>query len=135
MKHFILIVVLFILSCSICSANFSFSQAIHQAEQFISLVDNQDYQAAYNSASDIFKISTLEQGWIVERGRSDELLGHVLDRQLISVKARDSYPGLPDGDYLLVYFETRTERKAKAAEVLLLTKESDRWAVCSYRLK
>jgi hypothetical protein len=51
------------------------------------------------------------------------------------MKARSSYLGLPDGDYLIIYYEARTERKAKAAEVLLLSRNADLWSVCSYRLK
>jgi hypothetical protein len=136
MKRLSLLVIFIIsLSVSICSANIFPSQAIQQAEQFTSLIDNRNYHDAYQSSSDLLRLSTIESEWIFERGRSDKLVGHVLERKLVAVKARDSYPSLPDGDYLIVYYEARTEHKAKAAEVLLLSKNADRWAVCGYRLK
>lgn len=135
MKRLSLFSILFVLSCSICSANFSSSQALSKAEQFVSLVDGGEYRTAYLSSSELLRLSTPEDEWIVERRLSERLLGHVLERKLVSLKARDTYPGLPDGDYLVVYFEAQTEFKVKAAEVLLLCKSADRWEVCSYRLK
>ena len=135
MKRLLLLVIIFSLSCSVSVANLFSSQAISKAEQFISLIDKQEYKEAYLSGSELLRLSSPENEWIVERTRSDKLLGHVLKRKLVTVKVRDTYPGLPDGDYLVVYYEAQTMLKAKAAEVLLVAKNVDRWEVCSYRLK
>ena len=135
MKRLYLFTILFVLSCSICSANLFSSEAIHQAEQFSSLIDNGDYQAAYQSSSVLLHISLSEQEWNIERDRTEKLLGRVLERKLVSIKSRDSYPGLPDGNYLIVYYEAKTERKSKAAEVLLLSRYANRWEVCGYKMR
>lgn len=135
MKRLLLLVIIFSLSSSISIANLFPSQAISKAEQFISLIDKQDYQAAYLSGSELLKLYFTENEWIIDRARSDKLLGHVLKRKLVTVKARDTYPGLPDGQYMVVYYESQTKLKAKAAEVLLVARNFDRWEVCSYRLK
>jgi hypothetical protein len=135
MKRLSIAAILFVLSCFICSASLLPSQALNQAEQFIALIDNQEYKTAFNNSSLLLQTLTSRQEWIAERGRSVELLGSVQDSKLVAIKARSSYPGLPDGDYLIVYYEARTERKEKAAEVLLLSKNANLWSVCSYRLK
>lgn len=135
MKRLLLLVLLLTLSCPICSANLLSSAAIQQAEKFVSLIDNHSLKKAHESTSDLLRLSEPEDEWIIERELTEKLLGTVLDRKLASVKVRDHYLGLPDGDYMIVYFEARTERKAKAAEVLLLVKDVDNWSVCSYMLK
>jgi hypothetical protein len=57
MKRLLLFVIFFGLSVSICSANIFPSQALHQDEQFTLLLDNQDYQTAYNGASGLLHAS------------------------------------------------------------------------------
>lgn len=135
MKHLLLLAVALSLSCSICSGDLFPSQAVTQAEQFVLLIDNRDYQSAYKTGSEFLRLLTSERDWTVERRNSEKLLGRILERKLISLKARGTYPGLPDGDYLIVYYEARTEKKAKAAEVLLLGHSGEHWQVCSYQLK
>ena len=135
MKRLLLLVIIFSLSSSISVANLFPSQAISKAEQFISLIDKQEYQTAYLSSSELLRLSFPENEWIVDRTHSDKLLGHVLKRKLVTVKVRATYPGLPDGQYMVVYYEVQTKLKAKAAEVLLVARNVDRWEVCSYRLK
>jgi hypothetical protein len=134
-RIFILSAILLSLFGSICLADNFPTQAISAAEQFTRLVDKKDYDSAYQASSDLLKMVDAESGWIKERELSARLLGSVQERKLVSIRARDTYPGLPDGDYLLIYFEARTERKEKAAEVLLVNLTDDVWRVCSYRLK
>ena len=135
MKKVILFAVITCLSASTTTASLFPSDAIQEAERFVSLIDNQEYQTAYQATSNLLRLTTTEDEWIDNREVSAALLGEVLERELVSVKERDHYPGLPDGDYLIVYFEARTELKKAAAEVLLLTKDVHQWAICKYRLK
>ncbi len=123
------------LSFSVCSAGSFPSQAIVVAEQFTVFLDKQDYSTAYNNGSEILRVLHAKSDWIKKRERSDILLGSVQERKLASIRARNSYPGLPDGDYLVVYYEAQTQHKQKAAEVLLVKLVGDSWQVCSYRLE
>lgn len=139
MNHFPRIVILFAvflsLFGSVCLADNFPAQAISAAEQFTRLVDKKDYDSAYKAGSDLLQMVDAESEWIKERELSALLLGNVQERKLVSIRARDAYPGLPDGEYLLIYFEARTERKEKAAEVLLVNLTGGVWRVCSYHLK
>jgi hypothetical protein len=131
----ILSVILLSLFSSVCfSSNFP-AQAISAAEQFTELLDRKDYGSAYKASSDLLKMMDEKSDWIKERELSGLLLGAVQERKLVSIRARDAYPGLPDDEYLVIYFEARTERKEKAAEVLLVNLAGEVWQVCSYRLK
>ncbi|WP_321368093.1 DUF4019 domain-containing protein [uncultured Desulfuromusa sp.] len=131
----ILSVVFLSLSGPVCLAGNFPSQAVIAAEKFTRLLDNKEYRLAYSAGSELLKTIDAEPEWVRERELSDLLLGTVQNRKLVSIRARDTYPGLPDDEYLVIYFEARTERKEKAAEVLLVNLSGDSWQVCSYRLK
>jgi len=126
------------LSCLLnftCSAETFSSQAIAIAETFSATIDDNNYQAAYQSGSKLLHLTSTENQWISEIGRTREVLGTALQRKLKAVKSISTYPGLPDGEYMLVYFETKMEHKEKAAEVLLVAQIDGAWKVCSYHLK
>ena len=97
MKRLSLFVILFVLSCSTSSANIFLSLTIQQAEQFFSLIDNHDYQTAYKTSSDLFRVSSLEKEWIVERRCSEKFIGVVLERKL------GFYPELRQETLIQVY--------------------------------
>lgn len=116
------------------SSNFP-SQAIVAAENFAGFIDQEEYSTAYENASEFFQITLSKEDWIKQRQQTNFLVGGVQERKLVSVRSRTAYPRLPDGDYLVVYFEAQTEYKEKAAEVMLVKLDGDSWQVCSYRLK
>ncbi len=111
------------------------SQAIVAAEQFVELIDDNDFAVAYEGASELMHLSHSEADWVARVKLSALLVGAVQKRKLISVLARESYPRFPDGEYLLVYFESQRERKQKATEVVLVHAVAGKWQVCTYRLK
>ncbi|SEA38939.1 Protein of unknown function [Desulfuromusa kysingii] len=133
----IIVVSVVLISClsSVCLAGNFPSQAVKAAEKFTQLLDNKEYRSAYSASSALLKMVDTEPEWVKERELSGLLLGTVQDRKLVSIHARDTYPGLPDDEYLVIYFEARTQRKAKAAEVLLVSLAGEAWQVCSYHLK
>ncbi len=111
------------------------SQAIVAAEQFVELIDDNDFAVAYESASELMHLSHSEADWVARVKLSALLVGSVKERKLVSVLVRESYPRFPDGEYLLVYFESQREHKQKATEVVLVQAVAGKWQVCTYRLK
>ena len=134
-KTFILVLFISLSFCSLSSAELLSSAALSTAETFVTTIDNGDYTTAYAQASSSLKIQTEPQQWIKEQKVVIQLLGHVNHRKLMSIRARDSYPGLPDGNYLLVCYQAQTEHKDKAVEVLLLQEQGGQWQVCRYTIK
>lgn len=111
------------------------SEALMKAEKFVAVVDSGDFFSAYDSGSKILKSLSDKDEWAAEQNRVFELLGRSLDRQLKTVRSRDSYPGMPDGNYLIVCYQTRTEYKTEAVEVLLLKESGEGWRVCKYSIR
>ncbi len=111
------------------------SAALTKAERFVGILDSRNYDRAYLQTSDLLKLRTPQTEWIRQQEIAFQLLGDVRERQLSTVKARAVYPGLPDGNYLIVCFETRTAHKVKAIEVVLLKEEETDWQVCNYSIR
>jgi hypothetical protein len=63
-------------------------------------------------------------------------LGKVLSRTLKSATYATSLPGAPDGEYVVVKFDTSFEKKQSAIETVTPMKDPDgRWRVSGYFIK
>ena len=116
-------------------ANDQQNLVVAAASDFTTLVDADNFLAAYWSGSELLRLANDEREWTAQQERAQVLVGKVTKRTLKAVRSIQTYPGLPDGDYVLIYFETRTTYKAKAAEVLLLRDDQGLYQVCSYSIR
>lgn len=132
---FVLLSVCFLMPATPSLASDQQDQAVAAAKTFSSIIDDGNVQAAYWSGSELLRAANDEQEWINRTERTLLLLGKVEQRTLKAVRSVNTYPGLPDDDYVIVYFEARTTRKTKAAEVLLIHQESGMFQVCSYSIR
>ncbi len=110
-------------------------QALSSALNFATTIDDGNFQAAYWLASPLLRLMVPEQEWIDKSERTRQVLGRVLQRELIRLRTATSPADFPDDDYRMLYFESRTERKNKAAEVILLHRVDGLWRVCDYLLR
>jgi len=118
-----------------CLANDIDEQAITAARSFAEIVDDGNISAAYWTGSPLLRLANAEQQWIDNTARSQRVLGKALVRKLKRIKTVSSPPGLPDDDYRIILFDTETENKAGAAEVILLHQVTGLWQVCSYSIR
>ena len=109
-------------------------QPLTVARSFAELVSDGNFQAAYWSGSPLLQLTNAEQEWLDRTERSQKVLGKVLSREVKTTRSITSLAYLPDDDYQVVLFSTRTEHKAKAHETLLLHQVNNIWQVCSYRI-
>ena len=108
-------------------------QALATARQFAELINAGNYAAAYWSASPLLQLANAEDDWLDQVERRHKVLGRVLERSLHKTRMVDSLAYLPDDNYQIIVFASRTERKAKAIETLILHKVNGIWQVCCYK--
>ncbi|HMB16497.1 MAG TPA: DUF4019 domain-containing protein [Pelovirga sp.] len=111
------------------------ADAVAAAERFAQVIDNGNSRAAYSQASPLLRQSQNEQEFVTTIERAQLLLGPVQQRQLTALRSIGIYPRFPDGDYLIVQFEARTQHKNKAAEVILLRHQDGVWLVADYSIR
>ena len=121
---------------TVAASGSEYQDAIDAAMQWMDLVDNGNYQDSWDQASSYFKSAVLKDDWkrIIEAVRSP--LGNVVSRKFKSQQYTTSLPGVPDGEYLVIQFDTSFANKKSAIETITPAKDSDgQWRVSGYYIK
>ncbi len=106
------------------------------AENWLALVDKADYAASYDQAAGLFKDHVTKDEWthMVKPVRSP--LGKVISRKLQSAQFTTSLPGAPDGQYVVIQYDTSFENKKSAVETVVPMLDKDgQWRVSGYTIK
>ena len=105
------------------------------SEQWLRLLDQKDYGASWREASPEFKKRLSEDMWTDAVAKVRGPLGPVTVRKVANVTNTKSLPGLPDGDYAVVQFQTAFANKANAVETVTLIGGADGARVGGYFIK
>jgi hypothetical protein len=110
--------------------------AVQSAETWLALVDDGKYGESWDQAASGFKGSLPRDKWVEMLGGSRPSFGKVLQRTVKTQSPTTSLPGAPDGEYVVIQFETKFEHKAGAIETITPSKEKDgTWRVSGYYIK
>ena len=109
--------------------------ALSAAENFLHLLDNDDYQTAWAQTNIINQGYTTYPEWFKKVLAVRPHLGHVIERSLSKTSLHTSWVGLPDGEYVRLSFSTTFLNKAISLETVLLNREGNFWSVGSYHLR
>lgn len=110
------------------------NQALASALAFTGIIDSSNAQAAYWSGSPRLRQANDEQEWVKRTDRIQALLGKVQERNFQQIRHVTSSTYLPDDNYQIVIFDSRTEHKAAATEVVQLHRVDEIWQVCKYSI-
>ena len=116
--------------------NIAKNKAIKSAEIWLKLVDNGEYGKSWDEASNLFQEAIPKANWeqTIKGVRSP--LGKVKSRKLLSAKYATALPGAPDGEYVVIQFNTVFENKANSVETITPMKSpEDKWKVSGYFIK
>ncbi len=100
-------------------------------------IDAGNYGKSHELASKILREAVTPKNWeqMLEQVRTPLGMGSP-PRKPVKIEDLKSLPGMPDGDYRIVKFETSFPKKPSAIEIVSLTKESDGvWRVSGYFIK
>lgn len=104
------------------------------AKQWLTYLDGGDYAKGWDRAGGPFKARNTAAVLKDRIGPLRERLGAILERRLFRVTLSNTAPGLPDGTYASVQFQSRFADKSETGETVWLDREADRWAVIGYFL-
>ena len=124
----------------ICSAVQAQQKAEELAQQssdtWLALVDSGKYVDSWQEASQIFKAAVTKEQWQNALRRSRDPLGKMLSRKLKSATYKTTLPGAPDGEYVVIQYESSFEHKQSAVETVTPTLDKDgRWRISGYYIK
>jgi hypothetical protein len=108
-------------------------QAVESAGEWLELVDNGDYGGSWEEAAAYFKSAVTREGWELAISGVRKPLGAVVSRKVKSKTYKTSLPGAPDGDYVVIQYDTIFENKRTAVETVTPMQDRDgTWRVSGY---
>jgi len=106
------------------------------ALKWLALTDAGDYARGWDAASALFQASISKSNWDAALVNSHQPLGRLLSRKLKSASYTRSLPGVPDGEYVVIQYESRFEHKDGAVETITPLLEKDgSWKVSGYFIR
>jgi hypothetical protein len=106
------------------------------SEKWLGLVDSGDYAASWKMAAAVFQAAVTEEKWVSAMKTVRDPLGTLRVRKLQSATYTTLLPGVPDGDYVMILYETSFEHKQMAQETVIVSREKDKvWRVAGYYIK
>ena len=106
------------------------------AERWLGIVDEGNYGESWKEAATLFRQAITQERWEQALQGVRKPLGKLISRQITSRTYTTTLPGAPDGEYVVLKFETSFERKKSAVETVTSTLDKDgQWRVAGYFIK
>ncbi|GAG92145.1 unnamed protein product, partial [marine sediment metagenome] len=110
--------------------------AIDSAHAWLKLVDDRAYDQSWQHAAAYFKNAVSKEQLIQSFDAVRSPLGKVISRSIKSKTYTKQAPGAPDGQYVIIQFETSFENKTSAVETITPMLDKDGvWRVSGYYIK
>ena len=110
--------------------------AITSAQKWLSIVDEGKYIESWKASSDNFKQAIKQDQWEQAVQSVRKPLGKLVSRKLMSASYTTSLQGAPDGEYVVIQFNTSFENKKSGIETVTPKMDKDgMWRVSGYYIK
>ena len=83
--------------------------AILAAEKWLAIVDRGEYAESWKEAAELFRNAVRPEQWEQSMQAARKPLGKLLSRKVKNKAYKSSLPGAPDGEYVVIQFETSFE--------------------------
>lgn len=110
--------------------------AVVAAQKWVALVDGGKYAESWKAAAAYFKNAVKQEQWEQAAQAVRQPLGKLVSRKVKTSTYKTALPGAPDGEYVVITFETAFENKKTAIETVTPMMDKDgTWRVSGYFIK
>jgi len=103
------------------------------ADSWLKLLDKGQYEASWEQAAKPLQAAIGKDEWTKGCGGARQPLGKLVSRKLKSRQYTKQIPGVPDGQYVVIQYDSVFEQKASAVETVTPMVDSDgAWRVSGY---
>ena len=95
------------------------------AKGWLARVDAGQYTDAFDVTAQVTRTTVVENDWIKATGALRAQLGKLAVRKLGAATVKQALPGLPDGLYVVVEFDSAFEHQKRSLEVVTIKQEQD----------
>ena len=112
------------------------SEAQAAARAWLAITDSGDADASWAAAGKRFQAAIDQAGWRQALAQARGPFGKTLSRAATSTRLETNPPGLPEGEYAVIIFDTSFEKATRAGESVTLDREPDgKWRVIGYVIR
>lgn len=111
--------------------------AVTAVEVWLALLDDGQYSQAWQSGAKILQNLVSEKDWTTLANTRRPPLGKVVARKKQDATPAQTFPGAPEGQYVVVRYNTEFEHKKVALETVtaVLDPGTGQWKVCGYYVR
>jgi hypothetical protein len=110
--------------------------AVKAAESWLSLVDSGTYEESWKAAASLFREKVTAAQWEDAVRSARGPLGPVESRKRVTAQFTRTLPGAPDGEYVVIRYETTFQKKKSSVETVTPMKDNDGvWRVAGYTIQ
>lgn len=110
--------------------------ALSAAEKWLAIVDSEKYEESWKETAELLENAVQLNQWAQSMRAVRKPLGKLISRKLKMKVYKSSLPGAPDGEYVVIQFETSFENKKAAVETITPMMDKDGvWRVSGYYIK
>jgi hypothetical protein len=107
--------------------------AVDAANRWLALSDAGDGAATWVQAAPSFRAAVSRAAWSDALKQTRQPFGTARSRKVVSSEFKRSLPGAPDGEYVVIQYDTQFEHKAHAVETVVPMRDQDgSWKVSGY---
>jgi hypothetical protein len=113
-----------------------YTAAMTSTLSWLALVDGGKSGESWDAAAKLFRAATTRDQWKNAVRAARKPFGKLISRKVRTAEHKTSLPGAPDGEYVVVQFNTSFEKKKDAVETVTPMREADgSWKVTGYFIK
>lgn len=110
--------------------------ALEAAKSWLELIDEDSFEESWDEAAELFRSAVTKEAWVETITRTLAGFGHAMSRNKASAGYATELPGAPDGEYAIIEFATRMEKKQNAVERVVVMADPDgSWRVSGYFIR
>jgi hypothetical protein len=107
-----------------------------RADAWLALVDQGKYDQSWEEAARLFKGAVTKEKWREAASAVRAPLGKLVSRKLKSRQYSKTLPGAPDGEYVVIQYDSSFENKKEAVETVTPMLDPDGvWRVSGYYIR
>ena len=110
-------------------------EAVNAAKEWLVLIDARNYSESWDNAASLFQKAMTKKQWIEVLNGLLPSYGKLIQREVISSEHYTELPGAPDGEYVVIQFNTSFENEKECIETVTPMKDDGKWKVSGYYIK
>ena len=107
-------------------------QAAPVAQKFLDMLDQGKYAESWQSSAQLMQGKIAQKEWVEKLTKARTLSGDMVARERKSASYSTEAQDSPDGEYILLTYESSFQKASEVTEYVTVALEEGRWKVAGY---